>query len=147
MTHFARFFPIILIVTHVLLVPIPALGAETGCSSNEATQAESEASTLRNWQQVFNSYQRYRKCDDAAISEGYSNTVASLLASHWEQTADLLPILRKHPAFEGFVLRHLDDTMTHEQDAQIQRNIATACPPSGAHFCAAVRRRFAELNS
>jgi hypothetical protein len=124
-----------------------AIGADLGCSRKDAVQAESEASALRSWQRVFDSYQRYRKCDDAAVSEGYSNAIASLLTTDWGQTTDLLPLLRAHPAFERFVLRHLDDTMTREQDAQIQRNVTTACPREGAHFCAAVRRRFIELNS
>src|SRR5256885_1725603 len=144
MTYFIRFTPIISMITYVLLLPMSTLGAESTCSRKDAIQAESEASALRNWQQTFESYQRYRKCDDAAISEGYSSAVASLLATHWEQTADLLILFRAHPAFERFVLRHLDDTMTREQDAQIQRNIATACPRDGARFCAAVRKRFAE---
>jgi hypothetical protein len=146
-THFIRIIPIISTVTCLLMLSIPTLGAETRCGSKDAKEAESEASTLRDWQRTFDSYQRYRKCDDGAISEGYSSAVAALLAAHWEQTADLLKLFRKHPAFERFVLRHLDDTMTREQDAEIQKNALTACPRDGVHFCAAVRKRFAELNS
>ena len=138
---------ILLMITSVHLLPMQSLGAETACTRKDAMKAESEASGLRSWQQVFDSYQRYRKCDDAAVSEGNSSAVASLLATHWEQTANLLTLLREHSAFEPFVLRHLDDTMTREQDAQIQRNVATACPRNGALFCQAVRRRFSELNS
>ena len=147
MTHSTRFMTILLMVMSAHFLPVRSLGAETGCTRKDATKAESEASGLRSWQQVFDSYQRYRKCDDAAVSEGYSSTVASLLATHWEQLADLLTLLRAHPAFERFVLLHLDDTMTREQDAQIQRNVATACPRNGAQFCQSVRKRFSELNS
>jgi len=145
--HLIRFAAIISITMCVFLLPRRAHTAETGCSRKDAMQAESEASTLQSWQRVFDSYRQYRKCDDAAVSEGYSSAVASLLATHWGQTTDLLTLIRAHPAFERFVLRHLDDTMTREQDAQIQRNVTTSCPNDGAHFCAAVRKRFLELNS
>jgi hypothetical protein len=146
-THFTRFIQITIMMTCVSLLPTSAVGEKTGCNRQDAIRAESEASTLQSWQRVFDSYQRYRKCDDAAVSEGYSSVIASLLATHWEQTTDLLDLLRAHPAFERFVLRHLDDTMTREQDAQIQRNVTTACPQKGVQFCAAVGKRFVELNS
>jgi hypothetical protein len=121
--------------------------ASPSCTPGEARKAEAEASSLRTWQQVFYSYQRYRKCDDGAISEGYSNSVASLLAAHWEQNEELLSLVNAHPQFERFVIRHLDDTMTRDQDVQIHNNIQHLCPPQRSRFCAAVRKRFAELNA
>ena len=129
-----------------LLMPSYA-NVSPSCAPDDARKAEAGASSLRTWQQIFNSYQRYRKCDDGAISEGYSSAVASLLAAHWDQNQDLLSLVKAHPEFERFVVRHLDDTMTQDQDVQIQNNVQRACPKQAAHFCAAVKRRFSELNS
>lgn len=121
--------------------------AVSGCSRGDAQRAEMEASSLKTWQQVFESYQRYRGCDDGAISEGYSSSIATLLASDWKNLEALLQLIRSHPDFEKFVLKHLDDTMTQDQDAEIQGNIRTSCPKDGARFCSAVQKRFAVLSS
>jgi hypothetical protein len=50
------------------------------CSQEEAIQAETEASTLKDWTAVYISFKRFSHCDDAAISEGYSDAVGRLLA-------------------------------------------------------------------
>jgi hypothetical protein len=117
------------------------------CTREDAQRAEVEASSLKNWQQVFDSYRRYRKCDDGAISEGYSSSIATLLATGWAEIGGLLPLIKSHPDFERFVLRHLDDTMSRDQDTRIQSNVREACPENAAQFCAAVRKRFVKLNS
>jgi len=129
------------------LVMTPDASATPTCTREEARRAESEASSLRTWQQIFESHQRFRNCDDGAISEGYSGSVAELLANHWDQTEQLLSLPHAQPGFERFVIRHLDDMMTQDQDARIQNNVRHACPAQGVAFCSAVKKRFAELNS
>lgn len=129
-----------------MLVALRAIAAPK-CSREDAQRAEVAASSLKTWEQVFDSYERYRRCDDGAISEGYSSSVAALLATGWGQLGDLLPLIKSHPDFEQFVLKHLDDTMSHDQDAQIQANARAACPKGAEQFCAAVQKRFAILNS
>ena len=121
--------------------------AAPGCGREDAQRAETEASSLKTWQQVFESYERYRWCDDGAISEGYSSSIATLLASDWGNLGALLQLIKSHPDFEKFVIKHLDDTMTQDQDTKIQGNIRTSCPKDGARFCVAVQKRFAILNS
>jgi len=95
----------------------------------------------------FRSYNRYRGCDDGAISEGYSSSVASLLANRWNQLRDLIRLIRTDQSFQVFVLRHVDDTMTHDQDVVIQNNARLKCPQHAGQFCAALSKRFAELDS
>jgi hypothetical protein len=117
------------------------------CTREDARRAEVEASGLKTWQQVFDSYRRYRKCDDGAISEGYSSSIATLLATGWNGVGELLPLIKSHPDFERFVLRHLDDTMSRDQDVRIHSNVQNSCPTNATQFCAAVQKRFAILNS
>jgi hypothetical protein len=130
-----------------LCVVLAAGAATQNCTRQDAQKAETEASSLKTWHQVFQSYRRYRNCDDGAISEGYSSTIAALLSSGWDHIGELLQLIKLHPGFERFVLRHLDDTMSRDQDTQIQSNVRGKCPTDAAQFCAEITKRFAVLNS
>jgi hypothetical protein len=115
------------------------------CTGEEAIQAETQASTLKTWSALFESYRRYSHCDHGAISEGYSNSVATLLASHWDQFGHLRALVRTDPKFESFVLHHVDETMTSEQGSAIKDNIRLSCPTKSTRLCASVMKRFANL--
>lgn len=54
-----------------------------------AMKAESEASTLETWQAVLALYKKYKHCDDGAIAEGYSSSIATLLAGHRDDIGEL----------------------------------------------------------
>lgn len=121
-------------------------GAEAKeCKREEAIAAETEASTLKTWPEVLRSYQRFAHCDDGAISEGYSSSVATLLADRWDSLEELNTLSRAHPRFQAFVLRHLDETMDQDQDKAIQRNVRDHCPKGAMKLCEAIRARFATL--
>jgi hypothetical protein len=122
-------------------------GATRQCTQQDARKAEIEASTLKTWQQVFESYTHYRHCDDGAISEGYSSSVSELLSDHWDAVGELLLLLQSQPTFREFILRHLDDTMSPDQDQKIRANVRDRCPEHAAEFCALVKRRFVESDS
>jgi hypothetical protein len=115
------------------------------CAQEDAKKAEAEASTMATWLELFAAYQRYRHCDDGAISEGYSNSVATLLSSHWDQFGSLLPLVRKHPKFRSFVLSHVDGTMTSNQGNAIKINVNERCPTAGSQLCRLIKQRFVEL--
>ncbi|HEV7817019.1 MAG TPA: hypothetical protein VGP06_18215, partial [Janthinobacterium sp.] len=53
------------------------------CTREEAIQAETEASSLKDWDAVYRSFKRFSHCDDAAIGEGYSDVVGRLLTTDW----------------------------------------------------------------
>jgi len=58
-----------------------------------------------------------------------------------------LALMHAHPSFRQFVLKHLDATMSLDDATSIERNVREACPPRGAFFCAAVRKRLDELKN
>jgi hypothetical protein len=90
---------------------ISASSAQTeACPRELAMKAESEASTLETWQSVFVSYKKYRQCDDGAIAEGYSSSIATLLADHWEDIGQLTRFSNQNTRFNKFVLRHVTST-------------------------------------
>jgi hypothetical protein len=112
------------------------------CPREQAVKAESEASTLETWQAVFISYKKYKQCDDGAIAEGYSSSVATLLADHWEDVGQLIKLNHESPSFGRFVLRHVDETMNLDQATIIQKNIAQNCPAGAKELCADIHRQF-----
>lgn len=113
------------------------------CTRQDAMIAEKEADSLRTWKQVFAAYDRYRHCDDGAIAEGYSASIAALLADRWDELEELLTLTHAHPNFETFVLHHVDVTMTLDQSKAIQQNARSRCPRDGSRLCTAIRNALA----
>jgi len=114
------------------------------CPRDLALKAESEASTLETWQSVFVSYKKYKQCDDGAIAEGYSSSIATLLADHWEDIDQLTRLSNQNTRFNKFVLRHVDETMSLDQATRIKKNVAQRCLSGAKKLCAEIQRQFAE---
>src|SRR5882757_2552859 len=81
------------------------------CTKAEAMEAEKEADSLKDWDQVYRSYKRFSQCDDGAIAEGYSDSITTLLADDWKSFTRLLVLTNRSRDFMGFVLKHIDETV------------------------------------
>lgn len=68
----ARLTYVVTIISLCLLAISDAAAAPNRCAREDAQKVEAEASSLKTWPQIFDSYDRYRNCDNGAISEGYS---------------------------------------------------------------------------
>jgi hypothetical protein len=88
------------------------------CPVSAEKQAMTEADTLRSWDALYKSYTLYQKCDDGAIADGYSESVARVLADHWDTLPQLAELAKNDPKFLRFVLRHVDAT---DDDKDLQR--------------------------
>lgn len=139
----ARYLRVALIALLFLGCVSVSVAQTEACPRELAMKAESEASTLETWQAVFLSYKKYMKCDDGAIAEGYSSSIASLLADHWEDIGQLTKLGNKNTEFSKFVLHHVDETMSFDQAATIKRNAAKKCPSDAKKLCAEIQRQFA----
>ena len=122
----------------------PSSAQTEACPTELAMKAEGEASTLETWQSVFVSYKKYRQCDDGAIAEGYSSSIATLLADYWEDIGQLTRLSNQNTRFNKFVLRHVDETMSFDQATTIAKNIAQRCPSGATKLCAEIQSKFAE---
>jgi hypothetical protein len=109
-----------------------------------AMKAESEASTLATWQAVFESYKKYKQCDDGAIAEGYSSSIAILLADHWGDIDQLARLSNSNMAFRKFVVHHVDETMSFDQATEIKKNVAQKCPSDAKKLCDEIQRQFSD---
>jgi hypothetical protein len=87
-----------------------------------------EADTLRTWDALYKSYSLYQKCDDGAIAEGYSESVARVLVDHWNTLPQLVELAKKEPKFLHFVLRHVDATGDAKDLERIKAEAKAQCP-------------------
>ncbi|WP_143109243.1 hypothetical protein [Dyella sp. OK004] len=121
----------------------PAIAA---CNSQMAKKAEEQASTLKTWSALHQSFKRYAACDDGAIAEGYSNSVATLLAD-WSDVVSLNRMVTKDKKFGDFVIKHIDWLMTPSQLESIDSQAGKSCPTEATALCGRIRERVSEIRS
>lgn len=98
---------------------------------------------LRSWESLYKSYKRYGHCDDGAIAEGYSESVARILVDHWNTLSQLTSLASKDTKFLRFVLMHVDATLDTGDIEKIKVNATTRCP-SGLHATCVQLKKNAE---
>lgn len=111
---------------------------QTPCSNKEARKAESEAAYLEDAGSVYRSYKRFAHCDDGAIREGYSASIVRLLTQKWDRLEELDRYASSDKDFKRFVLRHIDELMTQEQQQLILDNSGHRCAKKLQHLCNAI---------
>jgi hypothetical protein len=111
------------------------------CNSTEAQHAEMEAGTVRSWDALHKLYKSYRHCDDGAIAEGFSESVARILVDHWDTLLRLAEITAKAAPFQRFVLLHVDSTLDTNDLKTISRNAKTKCPSELRTICAELKKK------
>jgi hypothetical protein len=98
-------------------------------------QAFDEADTIRTWDGLYRSYGLYRSCDDGAVGEGYSESVARILADHWGTLPRLADLGKKDGRFRQFVLRHVDASLDMKDIEEIKTRARTQCPRRLGTLC------------
>ena len=128
-----------------------ARASQRPCTSAEAQRADLEADKLRTWDALYKSYKRYAHCDDGAIAEGYSESVARILVDHWKTLSELVSFSKNDAKFFHFVLRHLDATLNPTDVEKIKANATDQCPTSLQATCVDLRKKaestLKEINS
>jgi hypothetical protein len=106
-----------------------------GCTDIEGRHALDEAETLRSWDALYKSYKVYRQCDDGAIGEGYSESVAHILADHWNTLPEMARLVRKDSQFRVFVMGHIDATLNMDDVEKIRKKAKAQCPTGLRAVC------------
>jgi hypothetical protein len=96
------------------------------------------------WDALYTSFKSYRQCDDGALGEGYSESVARLFVDRWNTLPQLSRLVRKDAGFRSFVLKHVDATLDTKDVQRIRRNARTRCPAGQREICNEVGKQ-AEL--
>lgn len=127
----------LILVTGMIFVIVSGCGVAKSkvCTRQQAIEAETEASKLSSWRAILESYNKYLQCDDGAIAEGYSFSVAAILADRWDEISELAELTEGNRPFRDFVLRHVDETMKGEQNKKIIYNAKNRCPKGAEELC------------
>jgi hypothetical protein len=111
-----------------------AYGQSSGCKHEDSVAGEAQPQP-KTWNDLYRSYAQYRRCDDGALGEAYSEFVVYLLTEGWGQLEEVPPLIHAHPNFWKFVLRHVDELMTPDQAKLIEQNATERCPKSALDLC------------
>lgn len=123
------------VILLLLGITTPA-AQESRCSAVEEQRAEAQAGTLRSWDALYKSYKLYGKCDDGAVAEGYSESVARILVDRWNTLLRMANLAAKDARFRRFVLRHVDATLDIKDLKKIRANAKRQCPSGLGAICA-----------
>lgn len=131
----------------ILFGVLPNASARGKCTQADAKVAEERSTSIANWNELHAAFNRFKSCDDGAISEGYSDSVVRLLIEQWNGASELQNTFNKSQSFEVFVLRHIDELMTPSQLAQIESNATNRCPSDAKQFCRKIIARTKAIRS
>lgn len=129
------------VVAIVFICLVITFWADTGqaqqhvCTTAEGRRVMDEADRVRTWNALYKSYRLYRQCDDGAIAEGYSESVARILVDHWKSLHELDFLTKKDAGFRHFVLRHVDATLNTDDVAIVRRRARSQCPSGLDRLC------------
>ena len=135
-----RFLMQTCVVGLVLLVPIHA-NAGNMCPGNGIEAEQSAIHEFQDWQDLFNSYSKFKGCDDGAIAEGWSDAVVHLLATQWDKLGELQVLSSTHSDFEAFVLKHIDATTDADELDAVGTAAASRCPASAGALCNKIEKQ------
>jgi hypothetical protein len=95
----------------------------------------------KSWGSLYHLFRQFGDCDDGAIGEGFSEDVAQLFSKQWAHLDTLGRLTASDKAFEQFVLRHIDATLSDDELKTIANNSKLHCPTGQKRFCQLVQAR------
>jgi len=97
------------------------------------------SSQNKNWPDLYDYFKKYNKnhvgCDDGVYAEGYDDFVVHRLAKHWEQTGELIVLMKSDPQFGEFIIRHISPTADKDELHLLLSNARHSCPRGQDQFC------------
>jgi len=115
-------------------------GTQKGCDGAQERQALQQAEP-KDWGTLYRLFKQFGGCDDGAIGEGFSEDVAQLFSKQWARLDTLGRLTTTDKAFEQFVLRHIDATLSGDELKAIGNNSRFHCPSGEKRLCQLVRVR------
>jgi len=119
----------------MLLVETGIVAARWPACVEEVAAIDAAMAGFHSWGGLHAAMLRFEGCDDGAIAEGYSDSVAKLLADHWERLSDLRELIEVDPFFQRFVVSHIDATADDRDLARIVVAAKERCPENVKALC------------
>jgi hypothetical protein len=126
-------------------VATDTLGVQNQCSETRVIAAVKESSTLKSWQNIYDSYRKYQQCDDGAIAEGYSDSITGLIANNWDTLKDLKMFTETDKEFLKFILRHIDASVDPDDVKKVFDNASQHCAANFSELCSLIKERAEEI--
>lgn len=130
-----------------ILIALLALSCETNyvfadairdCDLKTSLAVETEQATLKNWDDLYSLFTRFRECDNGGVAEGYSDFVVHHLATQWSSLPKVAALAERNQNFREFILSHIDATADTEELGNIEIHSRTKCPLHLKEFCRAI---------
>jgi hypothetical protein len=114
------------------------------CGLDDANRAESEAATLNTWRDLYDSFSRYKECDDGGIATGYTSSIVNILSSNDPRFGDLDRLRRDDGSLIPWIVNHLNETLSQTEWEAISENLSRS---GGDHEVArqAIQERLYEI--
>jgi len=122
----------------LLFCASPAFAEPSECPDPKGLIAETDERHMTSWADLKRSFKRLPGCDDGVLAEGYSDFVARTLAHRWNRLADLATLTSDDPAFQAFVLKHIDASADSADLQQLELNAKARCPSRHERLCASI---------
>jgi len=118
------------------------------CSQARIDKLEEESDGIRDWSKLREFYHRYSFCkiDDAEVTEGVSESVARMLADHWETLPIASNLFKQDPKFETFALAGINITDSTDDLNHIDRLATDHCPANLHMLCLKIRKSIRDNN-
>jgi hypothetical protein len=130
--------PLLVRLQHINAAPAVSKGFCEGSPPVCADPAAALARVLRagrSWEALYDHRKSFPGCDDGAIAEGYSDSVARLLANAWERLPELSARAKRDGDFLLFILRHVDASAAPADLKRTLANARTSCPSGLRELC------------
>lgn len=109
-----------------------------GCTSRQASEAESKVDELKTIEQARLYFHVYRRCLDGPIAYGFINTLAELAVKP-NGITDLWKAAKPDPMFRDAVLRMLpSEAIPLDVSVQLLEALKAHCPLDARSFCVAL---------
>lgn len=122
----------------VIAVASNRMSAQADVCTARTRDIVNELRNVQSWDGFHSSFERFRGCDKARISEEFSYTIGRLLARHWDHVEELIRLAEEDKGFKTFILRHIDENIPDEEGQLIERNCRRHSPAGGEWLCKAV---------
>lgn len=134
---------IVLIFVGILLIVVTQTQSKTTtCTPKVAKKALRETERLHKvapavWvNTLYDSFKKYKVCEEDSIDAGYSTAVNTLMRKNWKTTPKLVKYMKKDPQFTDFIYTHaLSDYNTIEDIEVLKKLAVDKCPRGEQDFC------------
>ena len=117
-------------------------GAQSGCRN--VTKQSLAQLAPKDWESLHRLFKKFGACEEEGVAEQFSEDVAQLLMKQWNHLEQLTRLAATDPAFEIFVLRHIDARLDESELLMIVNAAGSHCPAGQQRICALIHARAQE---